>query len=710
MYAVHKTDKPFKRRNFTMKEYDVNKVKNIAFAGHNGSGKTSLAEAILYKAGASDRLGKTADGTTVCDYDPEEIKRQISIGTSLASFEYNGFKVNLLDTPGLFDFAAEMIEGIRASDTVMITVSAKSGVKVGARKAYDEAVKQGKSKMFVVTKIDDKDANFFNVLTELKTVFGPTVCPVVVPVVSNGQIVEYVNLIEMKCYKYDSKGNAIETEMPTAEISEKFEYRVDGLVAAVSEAVAETSEELMEKFFEGEAFTQKELIDGIHDGMNRGIITPVVCTSASDLAGIDMLLKEIELLLPSPNEVYAAEAYTPTKDIVEVDCDAEAPLSAFVFKTIADPFVGKMSFIRVMSGKLTSNCDVVNSITGAAEKIGKLYNLCGKKQSEVSAAYAGDIVVASKISANTGDTLSDSSRVVEFAGMEFPRPCYSMAVKAKAQGDEAKISASIQRLIEEDPTLTYIQDETTKEQTLSGLGEQHIEVAAAKLKTKFGVEVNLTVPKIAYKETIRKKVKVQGRHKKQSGGHGQFGDVWIEFEPCVSDTLVFEEKIFGGAVPKNFFPAVQKGLEESVKKGVLAGCPVVGLKAILVDGSYHPVDSSEMAFKTAASIAYKEGLRQADPVMLEPIGELKVTAPDDNTGDIMGELNKRRGRVLGMEPVGGGNTLIQAEVPMREMHDFAMYLRQTTRGMGSFTFEFVRYEQLPSNLVTEVISAVGNVD
>ncbi len=690
-----------------MKEYDVNKVKNIAFAGHNGSGKTSLAEAVLFKAGASDRLGKTADGTTVCDYDPEEIKRQISIGTSLASFEYNDFKVNILDTPGLFDFAAEMIEGIRASDTVMITVSAKSGVKVGARKAYEEAVKQGKSKMFVVTKIDDKDANFFNVLTELKTVFGPTVCPVVVPVISHGAIVEYVNLIEMKCYKYDSKGNAIETEMPTAEISEKFEYRVDGLVAAVSEAVAETSEELMEKFFEGEPFTQKELIDGIHDGMNRGIITPVVCTSATELAGIDMLLKEIELLLPSPNEVYPSEAYTATKDVVEVECDVNAPLSAFVFKTVADPFVGKMSFIRVMSGKLTSNCDVMNSTTGSTEKIGKLYSLCGKKQTEVSVAYAGDIVVASKISANTGDSLANNSRAVEFGGMEFPKPCYSMAVKAKTQGDEAKISTSIQRLIEEDPTLTYVQDDTTKEQILSGLGEQHIEVAAAKLKSKFGVDVNLSVPKIAYKETIRKKVKVQGRHKKQSGGHGQFGDVWIEFEPCVSDTLVFEEKIFGGAVPKNYFPAVQKGLEESVRKGVLAGCPVVGLKAILVDGSYHPVDSSEMAFKTAASIAYKEGLRQADPVMLEPIGELKVTAPDDNTGDIMGELNKRRGRVLGMEPVGGGNTVIQAEVPMREMHDFAMYLRQTTRGLGSFTFDFVRYEQLPANLLAEVISSVG---
>lgn len=691
-----------------MKEYDINKVKNIAFAGHNGSGKTSLAEAVLYKAGASDRLGKTADGTTVCDYDPEEIKRGISIGTSLASFEYNDYRINILDTPGLFDFAAEMIEGIRAADTVMITVSAKSGVKVGARKAYDEAVKQGKSKMFVVTKIDDKDANFFNVLTELKTVFGPTVCPVVVPVISNGAIVSYVNLIEMKAYKYDAKGNAIETDMPTAEISEKFEYRIEGLIAAISEAVAETSDELMEKFFEGEAFTQKELIDGIHDGMNRGIITPVVCTSATELAGIDMLLKEIELLLPAPNEVYAAEAYTPSKDVVEITCTDDAPLSAYVFKTIADPFVGKMSMIRVMSGKLASNCDVVNSSTGNNEKIGKLYRLCGKKQTEISCAYAGDIVIASKISANTGDTLSDVSRIVEFAGMSFPNPCYSMAVKAKAQGDEAKISTSIQRLIEEDPTLTYAQDEGTKEQILSGLGEQHLEVAAAKLKGKFGVDINLTVPRVAYKETIRKKVKVEGKHKKQSGGHGQYGHVWIEFEPCVSDTLVFEEKVFGGAVPKNYFPAVQKGLEDSVKKGVLAGCPVVGLKAILVDGSYHPVDSSEMAFKTAASIAYKEGLRQADPVMLEPIGELKVTAPDDNTGDIMGELNKRRGRVLGMEPVSHGVTMIQAEVPMREMHDFAMYLRQTTRGLGSFTFEFMRYEQLPANLLTEVISAVNS--
>lgn len=690
-----------------MKNYDVTQIRNIAFAGHNGSGKTSLAEALLYKAGASDRFGKVADGTTVCDYDAEEIKRGISISTSLASFTYNNNRINLLDTPGLFDFAAEMVEGIRAADTVMITVSAKSGVKVGTKKAYDEAVKQGKSKMFVVTKIDDKDANFFNVLTELKTVFGPTVCPVVVPVISGGQIVSYVNLIEMKAYKYDNKGNAVETDMPTAEISEKFEYRVEGLVAAVSEAVAETSDELMEKFFEGEAFTQKELIDGIHDGMNRGIITPVVCTSATELTGIDMLFKEIELLLPNPTEVYAAEAYNPAKDVVEIACSDSEPLSAYIFKTIADPFVGKMSFIKVQSGVLKPNSEAVNSATGNIEKIGKLVSLCGKKQTEASEVGAGDIAVAVKISANTGDTISDVSRIVEFPPMEFPNTCYSMAVKAKSQGDEAKISTSMQRLTEEDPTLTYIQDETTKEQILSGLGEQHLEIAAAKAKTKFGADIKLTVPKIAYKETIRKKVKVEGKHKKQSGGHGQYGHVWIEFEPCVSDTLIFEEKVFGGAVPKNYFPAVQKGLEDSVKKGVLAGCPVVGLKAILVDGSYHPVDSSEMAFKTAASIAYKEGLRQADPVLLEPIGELKVNAPDENTGDIMGELNKRRGRVLGMEPISHGMTQIIAEVPIREMHDFAMYLRQVTRGMGSFTFEFVRYEQLPANLLTEVISALN---
>lgn len=677
-------------------------IKNITLAGHNGSGKTSLAEAILHKAGVSERFGKTVDGTTVMDFDSEEIKRQISINSAMAAFEYEGIKVNLIDTPGLFDFAGEMVQGIAAADTVMITVSAKSGVKVGTKKAYKEALKQKKAKMFVITKIDDENANFYNVLTDLKTAFGPTVCPVIVPVIENEKIVSYVNLIEMKAYKYDDKGNKTETDLPEAEKIEKMTYRIDGLREAISEAIAETDDALMEKFFEGEPFTQDELVDGIHNGMNKGLITPVVCASATDLTGIDMLLKEIELLVPNADEVEPIEAACGD-DLTEIRCDESAPLSAIVFKTVVDPFVGKMSYIKVISGQLKADSSVYNSTTEDNEKIGKLYFMKGKQQTETSAATAGDIVVAVKINASTGDTLCTADKKVKIEMAALPVPCYSMAVNS-AQGDESKISSGISRILDEDKTLKYEQNESTKEQILSGLGEQHLEVTVAKLKNKFGVDIELNEPKVAYKETIRKKVKAEGKYKKQTGGHGQYGHVWIEFEPCVSDTLVFEEKVFGGAVPKNYFPAVEKGLQDSVKKGVLAGCPVVGLKAILLDGSYHPVDSSEMAFKTAASLAYKEGLKQAEPVMLEPIGDLKVAVPDDNTGDVMGELNKRRGRVLGMEPVEEGITEIVAEVPMREMHSFTMYLRQVTRGMGSFTFDFLRYEQLPANLVTEVIA------
>ncbi len=680
----------------------MKRIKNITLAGHNGSGKTSLAEALIFKSGASDRLGKTTDGTTIMDFDPEEVKRKISISTSTASFEYENIKVNLLDTPGLFDFTGEMIEGISAADTVMITVSAKSGVKVGTKKAYKEAEKQHKSKIFVITKIDDENANFYNVLTELKTVFGPTVCPIIVPVIENEQIVSYVNLIEMKAYRYDDKGNTIEAALPETEKIEKMTYRIDGLREAVSEAVAETDEALMEKFFEGEPFTQKELIDGIHNGMNKGIITPVVCASANDLTGIDMLLKEIALLIPSADEAEPIEAAFEN-DLIPIKCTSEEPLSAFVFKTIVDPFIGKMSYIKVMSGILKADSSIYNSSTEVNEKIGKLYFMKGKQQTEISEAYAGDIVAAVKINASTSDTLCAPERKVLFEKMTFPVPCYSMAV-CTAQGDESKISSGIQKILDEDKTLKYEQNESTKEQILSGLGEQHLEITLSKLKNKFGVEMDLTEPKIAYKETIRRKVKSEGKYKKQTGGHGQYGHVWIEFEPCVSDSLIFEEKVFGGAVPKNYFPAVEKGLQEAVKKGVLAGCPVVGLKAILVDGSYHPVDSSEMAFKTAASLAYKEGLKQAEPVMLEPIGSLKAAVPDENTGDVMGELNKRRGRVLGMEPFEEGMTEIYAEVPMREMHSFTMYLKQITKGMGSFTFDFLRYEQLPANLIAEVIA------
>ena len=626
-----------------LKKYDCTKIKNLAVAGHAGSGKTSLCEALLYKSGASDRLGKVLDGNTVSDYNAEEIKRKCSIYTSLSSFEKDEFKVNLLDTPGLFDFAGEMMEGIFASGSVLITVSGKSGVKVGTHKAYDYAVETGKPRMFVVTKLDDDNANFNNVLTQLKAEFGPTVCPVVVPVIADRRIVSYVNLIEMKAYKYDEYGNAVETEMPTAEVSEKMGYRIDGLVEAVSEAVAETDEALFEKFFSGEPFTQKEIIDGIHNGMNKGIITPVTCVSSTTLAGVDMLLKEISLLLPAPIEKEKKIGETADGDMVEIECDENAPLSAFVFKTVADPFVGKMSYIKVFSGKLVAGKEVVNATTGNTEKVGKLMNLFGKKTEEVSEAGCGDIVVAAKMNVSTNDTICDPSRVVKLETINFPKPCYKMATKAKAQGDESKISTAISRLLEEDLTITYTHDVETNEMILAGLGGLHLDAALGKLESDFGAKVNLENPKISYKETIRKKVKVQGKHMKQSGGHGLYGDVWIEFEPCISDELIFEEKVFGGAVPKNFFPAVEKGLQDCVKKGVLAGFPVVGLKAILVDGSYHAVDSSEMAFKMAASIAYKEGLKQAEPVILEPIGALNVIVPDDNTGDIMGDLNKKRG-------------------------------------------------------------------
>ena len=687
-----------------MKTYESTHIKNIAVAGHGGSGKTSLVEALLYKSGTTDRLGKIADGNTVSDYTSEEIKRKCSVYTSLSSFELDGFKINLLDAPGLFDYEAGMVEAIAASGCVMITVSAKSGVKVGTHKAYDYAAENGKPRMFVVTKLDDENANFNNVLTQLKTEFGPTVCPVIVPVIADRKIVSYVNLIEMKAYKYEN-GKAVETDMPTAEVAANMEYRIDGLKEAVSEAVAETDEELLEKFIGGEAFTQKELIDGIHKGMNEGIITPVVCVSSTDLSGVDMLLKEISLLLPAPSDNDTKEALDANGDPVEIKCDKDAPLSAFVFKTVADPFVGKMSFIKVHSGVLRTNKDVINATTGSTEKVGKLMTLLGKKQTEVAEANCGDIVVATKMNVNTNDTICDASRVVRFEAIKFPVPTYAQALRAKGSGDEAKISTAIARLLEEDKTLKYEQNPDTLEMVLYTLGGLHLESVAGKLHDTFGVDIETSAPKIAYKETIRKKVKVQGRHKKQSGGHGQFGDVWIEFEPCISDELIFEERVFGGAVPKNFFPAVEKGLQECVKKGVLAGFPVVGLKAILVDGSYHPVDSSEMAFKVAASIAFKDGIPKAEPMLLEPISTLTVIVPDENTGDIIGELNKRRGRVLGMNPASKkGLTEVVAEVPEAEMADFTMILRQMTQGRGSYSMERARYDQLPGNLVATVIA------
>ena len=483
-----------------------------------------------------------------------------------------------------------------------------------------------------------------------------------------------------------------------------FGHRLDGLTAAVSEAVAETDEALFEKYFSGEQFTRDEIIRGVHTGVTNGSISPVLCGCSSNLQGIDMLLDCIVDLLPSPWEKGGEVAVDAEGEPVEIDCTDEAPLAAYVFKTVADPFVGKLSYVKVISGKLSSDAPVVNARTGQQEKLGKIIYVIGKKQEDTAYITAGDIGAVTKLTATqTGDTLCDPKKVVSFDPINFPRPCLSMAIKPQAKGDEAKVASSLQRLIEEDPTIAYENNAETHQQVITGLGEQHLDVLVSKLKNKFGVSVSLEVPRVPYRETIRKKVKVQGKHKKQSGGHGQFGDVWIEFEPTVGDDLVFEEKVFGGAVPKSFFPAVEKGLQDCVKHGVLAGYPVVGLKATLVDGSYHPVDSSEMSFKMAASLAYKAGMPQASPVLLEPIGNLKVYVPDSNTGDIIGDLNKRRGRVLGMNPSTDGLQEIEADVPMSEMADFATAIRSLTQGRGYFTFDFARYEQLPSNLEAKVI-------
>ena len=676
--------------------YANTNIRNILVAGHGGCGKTTLVEALLYLTGALERMGRVEDGTTVCDFDPEEAKRHASLSSAVAPVENNGYKFNLIDVPGLFDFEAGLYEGIAAAESVLITVSGRSGVTVGAEKAYKLAEKYGKSRMVFVSKMDLENADFYKILEDLKVKFGPSICPCVVPVKQDDGTMLYVNLFSQKAFKYES-GKQIQVDLPD------MGHRFDGLVEAMSEAVAETDDALMEKFFGGEAFTTEEIVEGMRIGVKSGVITPVFCGSALNLQALDMLLYNMEKLLPSPHlEAFAAE--DKDGNPVKLPCEPGDPTAVLVFKTVADPFVGKMSYVKVASGKLTAASSLVNSRTGEPERMGKLVSVRGKKQTDVTEITAGDIGVITKLAtAKTGDTLCDPARVVSLPTAAFPNPTLSMALKVAKKGDEGKIGAALARLMEEDPTINFRVDGETGQQLLSGLGEQHLDVVCARLKAKFGVDVTLTTPRVAYRESVRKKCKAQGRHKKQTGGHGQFGDVWIEFEPCDSEELVFEEKVFGGSVPKNYFPAVEKGLRQAAQHGVLAGYPVVGLKATLLDGSYHPVDSSEMAFIMAAKLAYKAALPEAGPVLLEPVGSLKAHVPADNTGDLMGEVTKRRGRVLGMSPDEDGLQVVEAEVPMAEMQDFTTFMRQLTQGRGHFEFDFVRYENLPSNLEAKVI-------
>ncbi len=682
-----------------MKDYTVEKLRNICLMSHGGSGKTTLAEAMLFNTGVLDRLGKVLDGTTTTDYDPEEIKRKISINTAIAPCEWRDCKINVIDTPGYFDFVGEVKQGIRVADSALILVSGKSGVSVGTEKSWAFANEQGIPKMFFVSKMDEENADFFKVLDQLTTTFGKGVIAFQLPIIENEKFFGIVDVLSMTAKKFDTD-KFVDTAVPAG-----LNDRISAIKEALNEVIAETDEVLMEKFFSGEEFTPEEIHKGLRLGIADGSIVPVLCGSALNNLGIKALMDEIIEYMPAPSDRPVVKAKKPgTDDVVELKVAPTEPLSALVFKTIADPFVGKISIFRVYSGTLKSDSTVYNSTSEKSEKTAQVYMLRGKKQVPVDKLIAGDIGAVAKLQfTNTNDTLCDQAKAVVLDKIEFPEPALSLAVEPKSKGDEEKIGSGLHKLQDEDPTFKVALNTETHQTIISGVGEQHLDVIVSKLKAKFGVSVNLIDPKVPYRETIKKKVKIEGKHKKQSGGHGQFGHVWIEFEHGETEDLFFEEKIFGGSVPKQYHPAVEKGLREAIVKGILAGYPVVNLKATLVDGSYHDVDSSEMAFKIAARLAYKKGLPLANPVLLEPISRVDVYIPDHYMGDIIGDLNKRRGRILGMNPQDGGIQEVVADVPTAEMFKYANDLRSMTQGRGWFKQTFDRYEEAPANVSQKVI-------
>jgi len=668
-----------------MKDYKTNQIRNVGLVSHGGAGKTTLTEAFLFNTKVIDRMGRVENGTTVSDYDPEEIVRQISISTSVIPVEWGGCKINILDMPGYFDFFGEVVSGLRVVDSVIIPVCAASGVEVGTEKVFGLAQKNTLPIIFFINKMDRENADYFKTLNQLREKFGNKVIPLTFPIGSEQNFKGYVDVLTQKAYVYNEKG-AKETEVP-AELMDKVLSAKEELI----ENIAENDETLMEKYFGGEEFTQEEIKEGIKNSIRIGELMPVLCGSSLKNIGVDKLLDAIVEFLPSP------------LDIEREKVRENSPVAAFVFKTIADPYVGRLSIFKVISGTLTSDCVLLNSNNKMQEKISQLYILRGKKQMPVSKLVAGDIGAVAKLQYTmTGDTLCDTSKPVTLAPIDFPQPTLSLAIEPKSKGDEEKISNGLQRLQEEDPTFKVEKNLETGQMIVYGMGEQHIEVISKKLMNKFGVECTLTDPIVPYRETIKGKIKVEGKHKKQTGGHGQYGHVWIEFEPNPNSEFEFEDKIFGGAVPKQYIPAVEKGLRESMKEGVLARYPVVNIKATLVDGSYHPVDSSEMAFKIAASLAFKKGMEQANPVLLEPIMRVEVVVPEEYMGDIIGDLNKRRGRILGMESK-DNLEVITAEVPLAEMNRYATDLRSLTQARGDFKMAFARYEEAPPNVAQKII-------
>ncbi len=681
----------------------MNNLRNIGILGHSAVGKTSLAEALLFCSDTIDRLGVVDEGTTTSDFDAEEKKRKISLSTSILPFEFQKIKINVVDTPGYFDFLGECIEGMRAVDTAIITVCGVSGVQVGTEKAWDYCNKIKLPRTFFINKLDRENSSFEKVLADIKEHFGKCAVPIQYPIGEQDDFKGVVNVITKRARIYNPKTK----KMEVGEIPPELVDKIDECKKMITEAVAETDEVLLDKYFNDEEITDLEIYEGLINGCTSGDIAPVMCGSASKAIGINTLLEDIVECFPSPKYAIPQKAKNlSTNEEVFLKLNEKDPFSAFVFKTIADPFVGKISLFRVITGKLNGEVDVINSNKDKPEKLANVFFMRGKNQIPTKEIVAGDIGAVAKLQyTSTGDTLCDGNFKVIFDKINFPKANLSMVAIPKNKGDEEKISLGMTKLLEEDPVLSLSRDTENAEIIISGLGETHLEVVASKLKSKFGVDVNLQVPKVPYRETIKGKADVQGKHKKQSGGHGQYGDVKILFEARNDgeQDLEFVDKVVGGVVPRNFIPAVEKGLKECMNKGVLAGYPVIGLKATLHDGSYHPVDSSEMAFKVAASLAYKKGMEEANPILLEPIMHAEIVVPNDYMGDIITDINKKRGRVIGMEPEGEVNQKVIVEVPMAEMFKYATDLRSITQGRGNFDMTFERYEEVPPNEASKII-------
>ncbi|MEG1988534.1 MAG: elongation factor G [Oscillibacter sp.] len=671
--------------------YSVQNIRNVCLLGHSGNGKTALAESLLYMTGAIERMGRCADGNTVCDYDAEETKRQISISTAVAPLIYKGCKINLLDTPGAFDFAGEVMEALRAADAAIIVCSAKDGVSVGLEKAWKYCEERNMPRFLYISKTDEDNSDYNATFEALRARFGKKIAPVIVPIWDeNKKVTGLIDVLNKRAYEMQDL-KRVEVDVPAGKEDVITEFN-----DSLKESVAETSEDLMEKFFAGTDFTYAEMIQGLRTGVRDLSLFPVLCGSAVDCMGSLLLMDYIVDLLPNPMEGNYHKATRQDGETEEFVVSPGGVPTAFVFKTVSDQY-GKYSYVKVLSGVITPDLNLINSRAGVGEKLGHLFVMRGKKAEEVKELGCGDIGAISKMErVKTGDTLCDARKVVALKGIPFAEPCYSVAIVPKTRGQEDKVAQGLNRLNEEDLTFHVVNNAETHQMVISGTGDMQADVLVAKLRNRFNVESELLPTRVAYRERIRKTVQKQGRHKKQTGGSGQFGDVWVRFEPCEeAEDMIFAEEVFGGSVPRNFFPAVEKGLRESRIHGPLAGYPLVHLKAILYDGSYHPVDSSEIAFKTAAQIAYKAALPEANPVLLEPIGELKVTVPDSYMGDVIGDLNKRRGRVMGMTPTDDGEQVIEAEVPMAEMSAYAIDLRSMTQSRGAFTFHFVRYEDCP---------------